>query len=150
MLTAEGKNAENAWEFAKLKLEYTKGLGFVKDDQNPWDIYLGAFFDLVRDSLSIDKNLSRSMGTVKGGINHVLIKKGNNQSFVEVLGGFEYSSVFKGQYADEKTKQLNALFNLSFRIAPNLYLPVEIKYDPDKGKFLGQVRFKWDMIRDPN
>jgi len=40
------------------------------------------------------------------------------------------------------------MFSFTFRIAPNLYLPVELKYDPDKNRFMGQVRIKWDMIRD--
>ena len=148
--SAEGKNAENLWEFLKFKLEFTKGLGFVKDDQNPWDFYLGAFFDMAKDSLNLNKNLKRSIGSCKGGINHVLIKKQNNQSFVEVLGGFEYNTIFNGKYPEEKSNQLSALFNLTFRMAPNLYLPVELKYDPEKEKFLGQVRLKWDMIRDSN
>ncbi|HEX7847784.1 MAG TPA: hypothetical protein VF476_18420, partial [Chitinophagaceae bacterium] len=146
--STEGKSLEGEWEFAKFKLEYSKGLGFVKDDQNPWDIYFGAFFDITRDTVSSSKKLNRTIGTLKGGINHVLIKKSNNQSFVEVLGGFEYNSIFDGKYIDEKKNVLSALFNFTFRIAPNLYLPLELKYDPDKEKFLGLVRMKWDMIRN--
>lgn len=144
--SAEGKNAESKWEFAKFKLEYSKGLGFVKDEQNPWDFYLGAFFSMNRDSLATDKKLNRSIGTLKGGINHVLVRK-NNQSFVEVLGGFEYNSVFDGRYEEEKSNQLNAVFNVAFRLAPNLYLPLEIKYDPENSNFFGFIRLKWDMVR---
>lgn len=147
---AEGKNADNKWDFASFKLEYMKGLGFVNNDENPWDIYLAASLNYENDTLSLSKKLNRSFSTFRGGINHVLIKKANNQSFVEVLGGFEYNSVFNGKYTGEKTGLLNALFNISFRIAPNFYLPLEIKYDPDKGKFMGQVRIKWDMIREEN
>ena len=78
----------------------------------------------------------------------MLIKRKNNQSFLEVLGGFEYNSLFDGKYVGEKNETLNAMFNLTFRIAPNLYIPIAIKYDPDKGDFTGQIRIKWDMIRD--
>ena len=143
----ESSKTDSKWDFVKLKLEYTKGMGFVKDDENPWDLYLGAFYNIVRDSLSVSNNLNRVTGTLKGGINHVLVKDANNQSVVEILGGFEYNSVFQGKYVNENNNQLNALFNLSFRIAPNLYLPLEVKYDPDKSNFLGQVRLKWDMLR---
>ena len=145
---AETRNSDNKWEFAKFKLEFVKGLGFVKEDEHPWDFYLGVFFDLGRDTLQISKNLDRSMGSLRGGINHVLIKRKNNQSFLEVLGGFEYNSLFDGKYVGEKNETLNAMFNLTFRIAPNLYIPIAIKYDPDKGDFTGQIRIKWDMIRD--
>jgi hypothetical protein len=144
----ETKNSESNWEFATIKLEFQKGLGFVKSDEYPWDLYFASELNFTNDTLSISNKLDRSVFSAKGGINHVLIKRQNNQSFLEVLGGFEYNSVFKGKYPDEKSSVLNAMFNLTFRIAPNLYLPVELKYDPEKSRLMGQVRIKWDMIRD--
>lgn len=145
--SGESVNTNNTWDLVKLKLEYIKGLGFVKDDQNPWDIYVGAYYAMLKDSLSVLNRLTRITGSVKGGINHVLVKDASNQSLVEILGGLEYNSIFHGAYVNEKTNQMNMLFNLAFRIAPNLYLPLEIKYDPDKANFQGLVRLKWDMLR---
>lgn len=144
--SSEAKNSDKIWDFAKFKLEYIKGLGFVKDDQNPWDFYLSATVDMNRDTVVKGNTLSRTTGAIKGGINHVLIKK-NNQSLVEVLGGFEHNSVFSNKYAGEKDNQFNALFTMSFRLAPNLYLPLELKYDPEAGNLFGFVRVKWDMLR---
>ena len=145
---AEAKNSESNWEFATLRLEFQKGLGFVKPDEYPWDLYLASELIFTNDTLLISDKLNRTVFSAKGGINHVLIKKQNNQSFLEVLGGFEYNSVFNGKYPEEESSILNAMFSFTFRIAPNLYLPVELKYDPDKNRFMGQVRIKWDMIRD--
>jgi hypothetical protein len=144
----DGKNSESNWEYATVKVEFQKGLGFVKSDEHPWDLYLASELNFTNDSLSTSNKLNRSVFSAKGGINHVLIKKQNNQSFLEVLGGFEYNSIFKGKYPSEKTSVLNAMFNLTFRIAPNLYLPVELKYDPESSRFMGHVRIKWDMVRD--
>ncbi len=146
--SAAGSNTDSYWDNMGFKLEYTKGLGLVKDDQNPWDLYLGFSFDMLKDSLSLKNNLNRSTSKLKGGINHVLLKDANNQSLVEVLGGFEYNTVYTGAYVNEKANQLNAAFTFSFRLAPNLYLPLDIKYDPDQAKFLGQLKLKWDMIRN--
>ena len=145
---AEAKNSESNWEFATLKLEFQKGLGFVKSDEYPWDLYLASELIFTNDTVSISGKLDRSVFSAKGGINHVLIKRKNNQSFLEVLGGFEYNSVFNGSYPEERSSLLNALFNLTFRIAPNLYLPIELKFDPDKSRITGLIRIKWDMIRD--
>ena len=145
---AEAKNSESNWEFATFKLEFQKGLGFVKSDEYPWDLYLASELIFTNDTLSISGKLDRSVFSAKGGINHVLIKRKNNQSFLEVLGGFEYNSVFNGNYPEERSSLLNAMFNLTFRIAPNLYLPIELKFDPDKSRVTGLIRIKWDMIRD--
>ena len=145
---AEAKNSESNWAFATLKLEFQKGLGFVKSDEYPWDLYLASELNFINDTLSVSTGLNRSVFSTKGGINHVLIKKKNNQSFLEVLGGFEYNSVFDGKYSEEKSSALNAMLNVTFRIAPNLYLPVELRFDPDQNRVLGLIRIKWDMIRD--
>ena len=145
---AEAKNSESNWEFATLKLEFQKGLGFVKSDEYPWDLYLASELIFTNDTLSVSGRLDRSVFSAKGGINHVLIKRKNNQSFLEVLGGFEYNSVFNGNYPEEKSSLLKAMLHFTFRIAPNLYLPVELKFDPDKSRVTGLIRIKWDMIRD--
>ena len=87
------------------------------------------------------------MFLAKAGFNKVLIKtKTDGASVLEVFGGGEYQSVTSGIYTDEKKNGFKFDASLSFRLAANLYLPIQIKWNTNTGKFEGYLDLKFDIL----
>ncbi|RPE05701.1 hypothetical protein EGT74_25370 [Chitinophaga lutea] len=141
----DGNYADKSWSTLDAKAEFLVGTGFKKDREKNWDFYSGAFFNAAKDTVAL-KNLRRQSFSVKAGLNKVLLKtRDRKNSIVEVLGSLEYRNILQGAYAGETASNLLANFTFSIRLANDLYLPVEIKYDPRNGKFLGFIDLKFDI-----
>ncbi|HEY2725656.1 MAG TPA: hypothetical protein VGI61_00670, partial [Parafilimonas sp.] len=55
------------------------------------------------------------------------------------------STVLAGQYKNEKKNSITADGILRFRITDNLWFPIDIKYDPQKGKVFGLFDIKYNF-----
>jgi hypothetical protein len=140
-----GNYTEKSWNTLSFKAEFLKGAGFRKDKEKNWDIYSGAFLNLEKDT-TLNKNLQRQSFSYKLGLNTVLLKtKDQKNSMLEILGALEYKHIMKGLYPEEKTNNLLADFTLSIRLGNDVYLPLEIKYDPQLGQFFGFLDLKVDI-----
>ena len=143
----EGNYGNKKWTKLNNKLEFIVGLGNKKDDNRNYDFYSGLFYDMQQDTLNKFSSLNRSSFTAKVGINKVLLKaKSDGASIIEAFGGAEYSNIDKGIYLNEKKQSFKMDLTLSVRIASNLYLPFQLKYNQTTGRFEGYLDLKFDIV----
>lgn len=141
----DGNYGDKAWSTLDAKAELLIGTGFKKDKDRNWDFYSGAFLNMAKDTVAV-KNLERQTFSLKAGLNKVLLKtRDRKNSMMEALGALEYRNILKGGYAGENNNTLLIDFTLSIRLANDLYLPLELKYDPRNGQFLGFIDLKMDI-----
>jgi len=144
----EGNYGSNKWSKIDQKLEFVVGLGHKTDSVRKYDFYAGTFYNFSQDTLNKSQALNRRVFSAKAGINSVLIRsREDGGSIVEAFGGLEYKNISKGIYTGEKESTLNVDVTVSFRITKNVYLPIQIKYDPSIGRFNGFVDLKFDIIK---
>jgi hypothetical protein len=139
-----GRYKDIYWDSLNLKIEFLKGLGNNKDKDKPWDLYASAALGMKKDSVNGDY-LGRQIGSVKLGVNKVLLKNNSGASFLEVLGAAEINQVVKGLYSGEETPKIFLDFTLTFRLGKTTFLPIEIKYDPKTANVFGFFKLKWDI-----
>lgn len=100
-----------------------------------------------QDTLHKTGSLNRKVLLAKVGFNKVLIKaKTDGSSVLEVFGGGEYQNINSGIYVNEVKSAFKFNASLSFRLAPNLYLPVQVKWNTNTGRFEGYLDLKFDIL----
>jgi hypothetical protein len=143
----EGNYGDNKWTKLNNQLEFLVGVGKKKDSVYKYDFYAGLFYEMSQDTLNKIKSLNRNTFTSKIGINCVLWKdKVDESSIIEAFGGAEYQHISKGRYTGEKTNNFKLDLTLSFRLAKNLYLPFQLKYNQSTGRFEGYIDLKFDVV----
>ena len=141
-------SSNTLWNSANIKTEYIHGLGGDNSQKDkPWDIMASGEYDFNKDSTKVGYNLDRQSSSVKLGLNKVLIHSNNKDkgAVLEILGSADWVGVWNGKKVNEKTNIINADFTLTYRLSDNIYVPIEITYDPSNGKFLGFLNIKWDL-----
>jgi hypothetical protein len=143
----EGNYGDKKWSKLNNKMEFIVGFGNKKDSVRKYDFYSGLFYEMTQDTLNKIGTLNRKVFSAKVGINAVLLKaKSDGSSIIEAFGGAEYQNINKGFYQDEKKEGLKVDLTLSFKIAPNLYLPFQVKYNATTGRFEGYLDLKFDVV----
>lgn len=100
-----------------------------------------------QDTLHKTGSLNRKVLLAKVGFNKVLIKaKTDGSSVLEVFGGGEYQNINSGIYVNEVKSAFKFNASFSFRLAPNLYLPVQVKWNTNTGRFEGYLDLKFDIL----
>ncbi|GAB2814915.1 hypothetical protein [Ferruginibacter profundus] len=94
------------------------------------------------DTATAGRDLKRSIFTFEPGLNWVLKSKFNQQSLVEFQFSGSYNHIFKGIYSNEKKDNLTFNGIVRVRIMNDIWIPLEIKYDPGNGNVLGFMNVK--------
>jgi hypothetical protein len=123
----------------------SKGMGSNKPGSN-WEYNLLSDLHLTDDSLAAGHDLKRSFFNVETGLNWVIRNKANDQSYMELFFSGSYFHNFGTLYAKEKRENLSLNATLRIRIMNDIWIPLEIKYDPRSGNVLGflNVRFNFN------
>jgi hypothetical protein len=105
-------------------------------------------FDDDSSSLS-SKDLDRQILAFSGGLNWIIAKNRRSESIVELKGAITYNNIFKGVYAGENTNKLIAEGTFRVRVTNDLWIPFDIKYDPEEGNLFGfiSVRSNFDWLK---
>lgn len=137
--------------FSRINLnsEYLKGMvpGYKKMNI---ELNLRASLDFDDDSVSVfAKDLDRQIFAFSGGVNWIIAKNRRSEPIVELKGALTYNNVFKGAYTGENSNKLIAEGTFRIRLTNDLWLPFDIKYDPDEGNVFGfiSVRSNFDWLR---
>ncbi|MDX1938088.1 MAG: hypothetical protein SFU21_13285, partial [Flavihumibacter sp.] len=145
--TYDGDYTGTKWTKLNNKMEFIVGFGNKKDSLRKYDFYAGAFYNNVQDTLNLKQSLNRRSFSTKVGVNAVVWKdKQDGSSIVEAFGGTEFSHINKGIYPGEKKNNFKFDLTLSFRLAKNLYLPFQLKYNATSGRFEGYLDLKFDVV----
>ncbi|HMU08715.1 MAG TPA: hypothetical protein PKC54_01805 [Ferruginibacter sp.] len=143
----EGDYGNNKWSKVNAKIEFLVGFGAKKDSVRNYDFYTGVFYNMNQDTLNKTGSLNRKVLLAKVGFNKVLIKaKTDGSSVLEVFGGGEYQNINSGIYVNEVKSAFKFNASLSFRLAPNLYLPIQVKWNTNTGRFEGYLDLKFDIL----
>jgi hypothetical protein len=122
--------------------EYLKGMR-KNNARSNIELNLNANFDFTDDTSSIaKKDLDRKVFSFSGGFNWIIAKNKNNKSIIELKGAIAYNNILSRAYFGEKTSVFTAEGTFRIRITDNIWLPFDIKYDPNQGNVFGFLSIK--------
>lgn len=132
-----------------LNTEMVKGFGKPKRGSN-WEFNFKAGVNFVDDTLKTGRDLGRNILSFEPGLNWVFRTKNTLKSFAEFKLSGSYYHVFQGLYKDEENDRLTLNGTLRIRIINDIWVPLEIKYDPKSGNVFGflNVRANFQGLRD--
>lgn len=110
------------------------------------ELSINGGYNFVNDTLKAGRDLDRRALQVESGFNFIFNDGAVSWAELKVSG--EYNRVFKGLYTDERKDLLTINGTLRLRLFRDLWLPIEIKYDPKKGRLFGllDVRFNFTAL----
>ena len=122
-----------------LETELLQGISNYKTGKGKTNIELDIkpSVNFVDDSLKSGRNLDRAIFNFEPGFNLILNNHLTKQSWLEFKLSGEYNHIFSGIYSNEKKDSLTLNATLRIRIFDDLWLPLEIKYDPKSGNVFG-------------
>lgn len=112
------------------------------DHQANIEYNVKAAYQLVDDTLKAGRDLKRGILNVEGGFNFILNAKATERSWLEfkVAGGYYYRS--GSLYKDEKRDMLTLNGTLRIRVFSEVWIPLEIKYEPENGRWFGLLNVR--------
>src|SRR5688572_6675596 len=118
-----------------ISSELLKGIDSLK--KADIELNLKAGLQYVDDTVKSGKDLKRSVFSFEPGINFVIKTKKTNKSFFEFKLSGSYYHTFSTLYSDEERNRLTINSTIRIRILNDIWIPLEIKYDPESGNFFG-------------
>lgn len=116
--------------------ELSKGIFKPKPGSN-LELNIKAACNFLKDSMRSGKNLQRVVLNFEPGLNWVIRNKDNDRSFFEFKLSGSYSHNCSSLYTGERRDILTLNSILRIRIYNDLWIPLQIKYDPNSGNVLG-------------
>lgn len=100
------------------------------------------------DTTAVNQNYQRKIFSASLGINWIIYKdKKTQKSYVEFKPALAYNNVLGGQLSAETQSKFTGDGVLRFRVTDDLWIPIDIKYDPKQGRFFGFINitsnFDW-------
>ena len=134
---------KNQFMFSNLVItsELVKG---IVDSSKRGNIELNIKTSLqyVDDTLKTGRDLKRSVFNIEPGFNFILNAKDTDRSFLEFKLSGGYTHTFSTLYQDEERDKVTLNGTLRVRILNDIWIPLEIKYDPKNGNFLGLLNVR--------
>ena len=122
--------------------ELSKGIFDPEPGDNNLEINVRAAMDFSNDTLGSGRNLDRKIFSLEPGINWVIRDKTTERPFLEVKFSGSYYHNFANLYAGEKKDSLTLNGTLRIRILEDIWIPLEIKYDPKTGNAFGFLNIR--------
>ena len=92
----------------------------------------------IYDTTAMGQSLHRNVFSASAGINWIIYKdKQIQKSYIEFKPSLSYNNILAGVLAGETSKKLTGDGVLRFRVTDSVWIPVDIKYDPQSGKVFG-------------
>ncbi len=127
-----------------FKTQLLKGFGKMKPGSN-WEYDMQANLNLLDDTLHKGRDLKRTMLTIEPGFDLVLRTKNTDQSFLEFKFSGSYIRQFGSLYANERRDSLTVNATMRIRIINDIWIPLEIKYDPRSGNIFGFLNVRMNL-----
>lgn len=113
-----------------------KGVGKRRDKVCALELNMKASYQFVDDTLNAGRDLKRNAFRFEPGLNLVIKEKKTQYPWAEFKLSGEYVHV-NNPYAGEERDLTTINGVLRIRIYQDIWVPLEIKYDPKSGNFLG-------------
>ena len=105
------------------------------------EINVKSALNLRDDTLKTGRDLKRSILSLESGLNFIFKTK-QKYSWGELKISANYLHTFAGLYTNEKRDSLNINATLRLRIIDDIWIPIEIKYDPRSGNIFGFLNIR--------
>jgi hypothetical protein len=125
-----------------INSELSKGIFETKPGANNIELNIKTACNFLQDTLQSGRNLKRLIFSFEPGINWVIRDKNNDKSFFELKFSGSYYHNFSGLYADEERDKITLNGTARVRIYEDIWIPLEIKYDPKNGNVFGFLNIK--------
>jgi len=114
------------------------------------ELNLKGAVNFIDDTLETGKDLKRSLLIIEPAINIIFRNKQTLYSWGEFKLGATYLHTFTGLYRNEKKDSLTLNATLRIRIINDVWVPLEVKYDPKNGNVFGflNVRANFNGLKD--
>ena len=131
-----------------LSSELVKGMGDTSK-RNNFEINILTALQYVDDSLKAGRDLKRTVFSFEPALNIVLKGRETNKSFFEFELGGTYYHTFTSLYEGEERDRLTLNATLRVRILNDIWIPLDIKYEPKTGNVFGflNVRANFNGLR---
>ncbi|MRG45735.1 hypothetical protein GFS24_11450 [Chitinophaga sp. SYP-B3965] len=127
----------NQFMFSNIVLFANLVKGVVKPNKVcGLELNVKASYQFVDDTLYAGRDLKRKAFHFEPGLNLVIKEKKSQYAWAEFKVSGEYTHV-SNPYVGEKKDQTTINSVLRIRIYQDIWVPLEIKYDPESGNFLG-------------
>lgn len=128
-----------------LTTQFLKG---VLKPQNAINVQLDikATAQLVDDSLLSGRDLKRGILIFEPGVNILFKNKQTQKSWAEFKMNGSFTNNFTNLYVEEERRHLTFGGSLRIRIIDDIWLPIEIKYDPKNGNVFGFLNIRANFM----
>jgi len=125
----------------KFESEYLQGL-IPNNAKSNLELHIRARATFNDDLQSIGRDLNRQVFSAFAGFNWIMLKNSQHKSILELRGGMSENYVMKGLFANEERINFSGEGTLRLRLNNSLWIPFDIKYDPQQGNVMGFLSIK--------
>jgi len=133
------------FQFASINLrtDVIKGLGQHAKGQNSFELNADMIYNFSTDSLKSARNLDRQILSGEIGLNWVVRSAFTDKSYFEFKLSGSYSGIVSHTSPfDSQTDMITLNATARIRVYADIWVPVEIKYDPNTGNVFGLLNVK--------
>ncbi|MGC4101204.1 hypothetical protein [Ferruginibacter sp.] len=125
-----------------INSELSKGIFEPRPGANNVELNLKAACNFLTDTLRSAKNLKRVLFSFEPGVNWVIRDKNSDRSYFELKLSGSYYHNFSSLYAKERRDSLTLNTVMRIRVINDIWIPLEVKYDPKTGNVFGFLNIK--------
>ena len=135
---------KDKFQFANISLvtELSKGIFDPEPGDNNIEFTAKAAYNFLSDTLRKNRNLKREIFTTEAGFNWIIRDRSTDKSFFETKFSGTYYHNFASIYDGEKRDSLTLNVTLRFRLMDDIWIPLEVKYDPKSGNVFGFLNIR--------
>lgn len=135
---------KDKFQFANISLvsELSKGIFDPEPGDNNIEFTTKVAYNFLNDTLRKERNLRREVFTTEVGCNWIIRDRSTDKSFFETKFSGTYYHNFATIYNGEKRDSLTLNAILRFRLMDDIWIPLEVKYDPMSGNLFGFLNVK--------
>jgi len=125
-----------------INSELSKGIFEPKAGANNLELNIKAACNFLKDTLQTGRNLKKVIFSFEPGVNWVIRDKNNDKSYLELKLSGAYYHNFNGLYLGEDRDKIFMNSTIRIRVYEDIWVPLEIKYDPANGNVFGLFNVK--------
>jgi hypothetical protein len=122
--------------------DLVKGFNKFSKTRNELELNIHSQLQLVDDTLKVGRDLKRAVFNFEPGVNLAFKTKFSKKSYLEIKFSGAWYHNFSSVYVNEERDQVIANATVRLRVFNDIWIPIEIKYDPKNGNLFGFVNVR--------
>jgi hypothetical protein len=135
---------KNQFAFSNIVFhtELIKGLNKFNETKNDLELNIRSALQLTDDTLQLKRDLKRAVFSFEPGVNVAFKTRYTKKSYLELKFSGGYYHNFSTLYANEDRDQVFVNGTVRIRIMNDIWVPFEVKYDPQHGNWFGFINVR--------